>query len=222
MELARVFLPDDSFETIAYSGKPVAHLLGAGSYFVNEKGSEDREEIKREFYELLSSITGMRPPWGTLTGVRPLKPALEMCRETSVRSMESTMREKYLLSASKASLLADIADYQLAYVSGVPWEKASLYIGIPFCPTRCAYCSFASNVAPAEEHAVYLENLLREVSYAGRLAVENGTELESIYIGGGTPTTLSGSQLEALICRVEEAYREIMGRLEKNIGGTEK
>ena len=129
-----------------------------------------------------------------------------MCRETSVSDMERTVMEKYLLSESKASLLADIADYQLSYVSGIPWEKASLYIGIPFCPTRCAYCSFASNVAPAEEHALYLKNLLREVSYAGCLAKENGTELESIYIGGGTPTTLSSSQLEELINGVAAAY----------------
>ena len=88
--LARVFLPDDGFETIAYSGKPVAYLPCADSYFVNEKGSDDREEIKREFYELLSAITGVRPPWGTLTGVRPLKPALEICR-TAV----STVRVSY-------------------------------------------------------------------------------------------------------------------------------
>ena len=206
MELARVFLPDDGFETIAYSGKPVAHLLGNGSFFVNEKGSCDREEIKREFYKLLSAITGMRPPWGTLTGVRPLKPALEMCREDSVSGMKRAIKERYLLSESKASLLADIADYQLTNVNGIPWEKASMYIGIPFCPTRCAYCSFASNVAPAYEHEAYLENLLREVSYAGRLAGENQTELESIYIGGGTPTTLSSIQLERLINRVSEAF----------------
>ena len=206
MELARVFLPDDSFETIAYSGKPVAHLLRENSFFINEKGSDDREEIKREFYELLSDLTGIRPPWGTLTGVRPLKPALEMCRDTSVSAMVTAIREKYLLSRSKASLLADIADYQLTHVDGVPWEKASVYIGIPFCPTRCAYCSFASNVAPAEAHAAYLDDLLKEISYAGYLAKQNGTDLESIYIGGGTPTTLSASQLETLIRRVSDAY----------------
>ena len=206
MELARVFLPDDSFETIAYSGKPVAHLLRENSFFINEKGSDDREEIKREFYELLSDLTGLRPPWGTLTGVRPLKPALEMCRDTSVSAMETAIREKYLLSGSKASLLADIADYQLTHVDGIPWEKASVYIGIPFCPTRCAYCSFASNVAPAEAHEAYLDDLLKEISYAGDLAKQNGTALESIYIGGGTPTTLSASQLETLIRRVADAY----------------
>ena len=206
MELARVFLPDDGFETIAYSGKPVADLLGTGSYFVNKKGSDDREEIKRELYGLLSELTGMKPPWGTLTGVRPLKPALEICRESSVPEMERTLKGRYLLSTSKATLLADIADYQLNHVTGIPWEKASVYIGIPFCPTRCAYCSFASNVAPEEEHEAYLENLLKEVSYAGDLAAKNGTELESIYIGGGTPTTLSSGQLERLIKRVSESY----------------
>lgn len=206
MELARVFLPDDGFETIAYTGKQVSHLLQPGSYFVNEKGSDDREEVKREFYELLSEITGMRPPWGTLTGVRPLKPALEICKESSIGEMERTLKQRYLLSDRKASLLGDIADYQLGNVTGIPWEKASLYIGIPFCPTRCAYCSFASNVAPVEDHEIYLENLLREVSYAGKLAGENGTELESIYIGGGTPTTLSAPQLERLINEVSDAY----------------
>lgn len=214
MELARVFLPDDGFETIAYSGKPVSHLLREGSFFVNEKGSSDREEVKREFYGLLSDITGMRPPWGTLTGVRPLKPALEICRESSVAEMEKVVRDRYLLSRHKSSLLADIADYQLSHVTGIPWEKASLYIGIPFCPTRCAYCSFASNVAPAEDHEKYLEDLLEEVSYAGRLAKQNGTELESIYIGGGTPTTLSSSQLERLINRVSEAYGIVPAELE--------
>lgn len=207
MELARVFLPDDSFETIAYSGRPVAHLLGTDSYFVNEKGSNDREEIKREFYELLSGITGMKPPWGTLTGVRPLKPALDICRESSVDKMKHIIKDRYLMCSSKVSLLADIADYQISHVKGIPWERASMYIGIPFCPTRCAYCSFASNVAPAEEHEVYLQNLLKEVSYAGRLAEQNGTELESIYIGGGTPTTLSSTQLERLIGSVSEAFR---------------
>ncbi len=79
MELARAFLPDDGFETIPYSGNPIRFLPKPESYLVNEKASDDREEIKREFYLLLSDLTGIRPPWGTLTGVRPLKPALVMC-----------------------------------------------------------------------------------------------------------------------------------------------
>ncbi len=206
MELARVFLPDDGFETIACSGNAAAHLLSENSFFVNEKGSDDREEIKREFYGLLSGMTGIRPPWGTLTGVRPLKPALEICKKSSAGDMERIMKERYLMSDAKASLLADIADYQLSHVPGIPWDRSSLYIGIPFCPTRCAYCSFASNVASPEEYETYLEDLLREVSYAGSLARKHGTCLESIYIGGGTPTTLSSRQLERLINMVSDSY----------------
>ena len=206
MELARAFLPDDGFETIPYNGSPIRYLPSESSYLVNEKGSDDREEIKREFYCLLSDLTGIRPPWGTLTGVRPLKPALTICENDSVKEMERIMKERYLMTEAKSSLIADIADYQLKHVSGVPWEKTSVYIGIPFCPTRCAYCSFASNVAPAEEHAVYLENLLKETAYMGKLAAAHGTKFESIYIGGGTPTTLTASQLDRLINGVSEAF----------------
>jgi oxygen-independent coproporphyrinogen-3 oxidase len=139
------------------------------------------------------------PPWGTLTGVRPLKPALAVCDRLTVPDMQQLMQDKYLMSEDKASLLADIADYQLSHISGTPWEKASLYVGIPFCPTRCAYCSFASNVASSEERAKYFADLLRETTYAGGLAREHGTVLESIYIGGGTPTTLDAGQLGSLI-----------------------
>ena len=206
MELARIFLPDDSFEVIAYGGRLDGSLLGEGSYLVNASMSDDREEIKREFYTLLSGMTGMTPPWGTLTGVRPLKPALAMMRKTDPAQMEASIREKYLMSASKASLIREIAEYQSEYMSGDPWEKASLYTGIPFCPTRCAYCSFASNVAPADDHERYLSDLLKETEYAGRLARDHNVNLESVYIGGGTPTTLTSGQLERLICCTADSF----------------
>jgi len=207
MELARAFLPDDGFETIPYNGSPIRFLPSANSYLVNEEGSEDREEIKREFFGLLSHLTDIRPPWGTLTGVRPLKPALAICSSTSVEEMKQVMMDRYLMSEAKASLIADISDYQLSHVSGIPYDKASLYVGIPFCPTRCAYCSFASNVASAEEHAVYLENLFKEIDYMGSLACSHGTKLESIYIGGGTPTAITAEQLDRLICRIAGSFK---------------
>ena len=206
MELGRLFLPDDGFEMIAYDGTSIADLLGEGSYLVNRSGSDDSEAIKRELYGLLSDITGIRPPWGTLTGVRPLKPALAMCRDHSLPEMRELMQSRYMISDRKMSLLSDIAEYQLSKVSGVPWEKASLYIGIPFCPTRCAYCSFASNVAPAADHQRYLEDLLKEVGYMGSLARQHGTDLESVYIGGGTPTTLTADQLDRLITATAECF----------------
>ena len=206
LELGREFLPDDGFEVIPYNGASLDGLLAGMSFFINPGMSSDRDEIKREMYELLSDITGIRPPWGTLTGVRPLKPALSIAAASSPQEMKKEMQRRYLISPGKASLLADIAAYQLGNVKGVPWDKASVYAGIPFCPTRCAYCSFASNVAPPEDRAAYLADLIRETQYAGRLAKEHGTKIESIYIGGGTPTTLDPDQLAELIRTVAKAF----------------
>ena len=96
LELGREFFPDDGFEVIPYSGASLEGLLPPKSYYVNRVMSSDRDAIKRELYETLHSITGVRPPWGTLTGVRPLKPALDIARAGSVEQMKKEMSERYL------------------------------------------------------------------------------------------------------------------------------
>ena len=114
-ELARVFLPDDEFEVIGFRMPGGRLPLRDGSYIINREGCSDRDEIKREFYRLLSELTGMDPGWGTLTGVRPLKLAYEMLQEAgSVSGMEVLLSERYLLSADKISLLREIMEYQLS------------------------------------------------------------------------------------------------------------
>ncbi len=217
MELARVFLPDDGFEIISYNGSGISHLLGENSFFINESGSSDRDEIKREMYDLLSGITERKPPWGTLTGVRPLKPALALCSDHSVSEMEKIIRDKYLMSEVKSSLIADIAQYQLSQNLGTPSDKYSIYVGIPFCPTRCAYCSFASNVAPKDEHSKYLSNLLKEIDFMGDIASGKYSDIESIYIGGGTPTTLSADQLSVLLDKVSESFGVDLNKIELTV-----
>ena len=207
-ELARVFLADDEFEVIGIRLPGGRLPLRDGSFIINREGSGDRDEIKREFYRLLSGLTGRDPGWGTLTGVRPLKLAYEMLRESgSISGMEKLLADRYLVSDDKISLLREIVEYQQSVLEGDPSSRAGLYIGIPFCPTRCEYCAFASNVATEDEIAAYFGNLLREIRYTGRLAAQHGTILESIYIGGGTPTTLKADQLEVLISAVTEAFR---------------
>ena len=206
-ELARVFLPDDEFEVIGFRMPGGRLPLRDGSYIINREGCSDRDEIKREFYRLLSELTGMDPGWGTLTGVRPLKLAYEMLQEAgSVSGMEVLLSERYLLSADKISLLREIMEYQLSVLEGDPSSRAGLYIGIPFCPTRCEYCSFASTVAPEEEISRYFDNLLREISFTAELARQHGTAIESVYVGGGTPTTLSAEQLDSLIAAVISGF----------------
>ena len=206
-ELARLFLADDEFEVIGIILPDRKISLREGSYIINASGSEDREEIKREFYRLLSELTGRDPGWGTLTGVRPLKLAYELLnRSGNPAGMEDLLREIYLVSDNKISLLREIVDYQIASLHGDPSAKAGLYIGIPFCPTRCEYCAFASNVAPDEDIQEYFDNLIKEIEYTGHLASEHGTCIESIYIGGGTPTTLSAEQLGKLIQAISKAF----------------
>ena len=198
MELARVFLPDDGFEIISYNGSTIAHLLGENSFFINEAGSSDRDEIKREMYKLLCGLTGKRPPWGTLTGVRPLKPALALCGDHSVSEMENIIRDKYLMSRDKSSLIADIADYQLSQGLGDPSSRYSIYVGIPFCPTRCAYCSFASNVASKEAHVRYLTDLLKEIGYREMMA-DQADRAMTIAVNGMLPNnSLGRAQLKRL------------------------
>ena len=206
-ELARVFLADDEFEAIPFTAPDSELCLKEGSYLINRRGSDDRDEIKREMYHLLSELTGMTSGWGTLTGVRPLKLAYEMLDEAgSVEGMRTLMAERYLVSQSKIDLLTEILEYQTSVLSGDPSEKASLYIGIPFCPTRCEYCAFASVTAPDEDIAEYFALLLEEIRYMGRLVRENGTIIESVYVGGGTPTTLSEEQLGSLIDAVRDEF----------------
>ena len=205
-ELARVFLTEDEFETFPVNIEGTI-CLSNDSYLINASRSGDRDEIKREMYRLLSEITGLRPEWGTLTGVRPLKLAFDLLEEAgSIDGMDALLKERYLISDSKAGLLREIAEYQLSCSLGDPTASAGLYVGIPFCPTRCEYCAFASNVAGKDEIAEYLNNLLTEIRYTGKLAREHNTEIESVYIGGGTPTTLEADQLSLLIKTISEEF----------------
>lgn len=225
MELARVFLAEDEFEVIPVSlthdefinyGR---HLSGrnpdGGSFMVNSSYSSDRDEIKRELYYLLSEITGMKAGWGTLTGVRPLKLAYDLLAETGlIDGMMELLSQRYLVSDAKASLLKEIVEYQQAHIYGDPSSKAGLYIGIPFCPTRCEYCAFASNVAGPEAIAEYFTNLIKEIEVTGQLSSEHDTVIESVYIGGGTPTTLEAEQLDVLIDKVCSEFRVDLSAIE--------
>lgn len=219
-ELIRVFLADDEFEPIAVDFDDAADIsLTDNSYLVNKSGSSDQESIKRELYHLLSGLLGTESKWGTLTGVRPLKPMLQAYAScgSDLGAASRIMKEKYLVSDSKLSLLTDIAKYQLSHMDGTPHEKISVYAGIPFCPTRCTYCSFSSTVAPPDKIERYLGLLCREAEYTGELLrgqTDVPRDIESIYIGGGTPTTLSPSQLERLIGTMCRAFSTDPGRIE--------
>ncbi|MGI6177035.1 MAG: coproporphyrinogen dehydrogenase HemZ [Eubacterium sp.] len=158
------------------------------------------DDAKREIYDKLKETTGKAPEWGILTGVRPVKLFGELYRKTgSIAGAKEFLAGEYRLSVGKADLLSDIYLYQTEICGEPPVDSVSLYVGIPFCPTRCLYCSFASNQVGEDEIARYLEALKREIREVGEMSKRAGQEIETLYFGGGTPTTLSARQLSELL-----------------------
>lgn len=206
VELIKVFLTPDQFEVFTER-----EFVGSGSdvssdtlIAVNEEGSDDRNEIKRQIFRLFSQLTGQRPPWGILTGVRPVKLTGELYRKLGSREkVQQCLKTEYLVSNEKIQLLLETYEYQQMVLGPPPENGVGLYIGIPFCPTRCLYCSFPSNQKGPDEIAKYLDALFTEIRYCGLRMRETGLWPESVYIGGGTPTTLSPDQLDRLLTEVE-------------------
>lgn len=157
---------------------------------------------------MLRTRTGTELPWGTLTGIRPTKIALTKLQEgRDARWIRDYMRETYCTSDEKISLALDVAKRELALLEPVNYEKGySLYIGIPFCPTTCLYCSFTSFPIGKWEGKtkLYLDALFREMDYVAEKM--KGRPLDTVYFGGGTPTSLNPGDLDALLCKAEAAF----------------
>lgn len=165
--------------------------------------------IKLAFYRAATELLGGEPPWGALTGVRPVKiPTRAMEQGAAPAQAEAILRERYRVSAPRRRLAMDCAQACLDVKTGLDPEDVSLYVGIPFCPSRCAYCSFVSAAVGASLRLVepYLDALFLEIDAAGGAARRAGLGVKSVYIGGGTPTTLSAEQLAALMGRLRTAF----------------
>jgi oxygen-independent coproporphyrinogen-3 oxidase len=155
------------------------------------------------------SLLGGEPAWGALTGVRPVKLPVRAMREgaTPARA-EQLLKERYRVSPLRRRLAMDCARASLKMEASLRPEEVSLYVGIPFCPSRCAYCSFISAAAPRALGLVepYLEALSREIGAAGEMVKNAGLSVRSVYVGGGTPTTLSAPQLSALLLCLRHSF----------------
>ena len=166
--------------------------------------------LKQSFYQAALPLRdGPPPPWGALTGIRPAKLASRALESGMSEAETHTLfRETYFVSESRTRLALDAARAGLAAKASLNPDEISLYIGIPFCPTRCTYCSFVSADVQKALKLVepYLEGLCREITSAAPLLREAGLSLRTIYIGGGTPTTLSAGQLDRLLTQVEKSF----------------
>ena len=166
--------------------------------------------IKLSFFRAAVRATGgTKPAWGALTGIRPGKLVTDMLeRGYSERRAKGELMREYSVAPERASLCLDTARASLAVKSGLLPRDICLYIGIPFCPTRCAYCSFVSHSIEKAGKLVepFLSALSREIDETAELAKGLGLRVISVYIGGGTPTTLSASQLDTMLTRLETRF----------------
>ena len=163
--------------------------------------------LKQSFYRAAVACTGTELPWGALTGIRPAKLMSRALKaEGSERRAVQYFQREFFVSPPRAQLALQAARASLAAENSLHPGELSLYIGIPFCPTRCAYCSFISADVQKALKLVepYLDALLREVDAVAALLPQAGAKVRTIYIGGGTPTTPSAPQLRRLISHLRE------------------
>ncbi len=141
-------------------------------------------------------------PWGILNGIRPVKIAMKLLNGgMNENEALNYFKEEYGASWEKARLAIDIAKVEKPVIDSLKPKGISLYIGIPFCPTRCLYCSFVTNSIFGSKKYIepYLDCLIKEIEYTSEIVRQNGWKIDTVYIGGGTPTTLEANQMERLI-----------------------
>lgn len=184
--------------------------------FVNRKETKNR--MKQCLYRMLQEYTGQELPWGTLTGIRPTKIPMAMLEDGKTKEeIRRYMKETYYASDKKTELSIDIAKRELELLKKIDYENGySLYIGIPFCPSICLYCSFSSSPIGLWKDKVddYLDALEKEIDFTAGVCKDK--VLNTIYIGGGTPTTLNPGQLDRLLTKVEESF-DFSGLLEYTV-----
>ncbi len=165
-------------------------------------------ELCTLLYHSLVKLLGFTHGWGLITGVRPVKLLRRLVQENGEAAALSYFRDKLLVSEEKLALSHTTLQAEDKLLALSRPESFSLYVSIPFCPTRCDYCSFVSQTVVQAKKLipVYVEQLCKEIAYTGEIARRLGLRLETVYFGGGTPTTLTAEQLSALLRSVERAF----------------
>ena len=167
-----------------------------------------KNQLKQMLYRMLCDYTKRTLPWGNLTGIRPTKIPMKLLEEGKSREeIYRYMKDTYFASDEKIELATDIAERENAILKKIDYDNGySLYIGIPFCPTTCLYCSFTSYPLVSWKNRVdaYLDALEKEIDYTAAKFYHK--HLNSIYIGGGTPTTLEPYQLDRLIRKIKCSF----------------
>lgn len=165
--------------------------------------------LGRLMYRCLSKATGITPKWGILTGVRPVKLVNKLIKAGyTEQEIYNRLKTEYLLSDEKISIAYQTAKNQEDIMSGVGDKSFSLYVSIPFCPTRCAYCSFVSQTVSSFKKLMpeYVKKLCEEIRYTASLVKDSGFTLDTVYFGGGTPTSLEADDLDMIMKTVADCF----------------
>ena len=169
-----------------------------------------KNEAKRLVYDVMKQHTGKELPWGTLTGIRPTKIPMSLYERKKPLDDEAVydyMKKNYYVSDEKIDLSRDIAKREIKILKNIDYRDGySLYIGIPFCPSTCLYCSFTSYNIDAYKKKVdeYVDSVIKEIDYVANAFKDK--KLNTVYFGGGTPTTLTDVQLDRLISKVKNSF----------------
>lgn len=200
------YQPDQIYLEVWEQGVQESVSFADTDYQGNRKETKNR--LKRLIYTALSEKTGRQLPWGDLTGIRPTKIPMGLL-EKGWKNVDIAryLREEYQVSPQKGALAITIANREKTLLEAFDYRKGySLYVGIPFCPSICLYCSFGSYPLERWKHLVedYLEALCKEITFIGEQM--KGRPLHTIYIGGGTPTTLTPQQLRRLLSHIGRTF----------------
>lgn len=167
-------------------------------------GQTAEKELERALalllFECLCSLTGYRPQWGILTGVRPAK-LYHKLRADMGKAADSFFKEQLAVGSEKLCLLKQTAASEEKIIARSQKQNVSIYLSVPFCPTRCSYCSFVSHSIAQAKKLIpqYVEYLCREIEQTAALVQKLGLRVQTVYMGGGTPTTLSAEQLDRVL-----------------------
>lgn len=222
-KLVRIFMPDTKIQVVYDELSEYNLLTSLGDEItvtanfdgfhktLNSPLCNDNEmQMGRMVYSLLSECMGFSPKWGVLTGVRPSKLLINTEKELGEEEAKEYFKNDLLVSAEKYALAKSVADCEEKIILTSKPQSFSLYVSIPFCPSRCSYCSFVSHSVENEKAKallpVYVDLLEKELTKTAKIAKEIDVRLESVYIGGGTPTTLSAEQLKTVINAIENNF----------------
>lgn len=224
--LTRLFFPNEKITVIRDFSEPqppyiytevsdkITISVNIGSFNKSETAvkkltDDDNELVSAQLlYKLLCDFTGLTQPWGILTGVRPVKLLRRLAEESNEEQAVKKFEKDFFVSDEKIALSRETEHNERKILELSKPESFSLYVGIPFCPSRCSYCSFVMASIERAEKLIepYTKLLCEEIKQTAEIANKLGLRLETVYFGGGTPTTLSAEQLDTVLGTVNNSF----------------